>query len=344
MRTRVLALPAAVASVCALVACSSAGSADGPEPGNASPAPSAGSDAQPAGTTVAVPRGVGDVTGVASLGHMLALSGSEGVAFGTQEDFESGRPTVDPLDAACGPVTAGADGTTFVVACQDQARLYRTDALSTPELVSLGALRAQQAVLAESGEIFFGNATDAEVGIHHPDGTEETVSVEEPTDQLVAVPVASGPSGIVKAWREHTTVQDLDWTNEPPREGGRLRMGLGVGTIAPGTDGLMLASDTVGKQVAVYTVGDVIRLHQTHPTDGTPWAVAWDATNELAWVSLTDTQVLQAFKISSGVPEPAASHPAIADAQFLTALSDATLVAVSATGAGVQFISEAGAD
>lgn len=339
MFKRVIALSGAAVGAAALVGCAGPGDSAAPVRGNAIPAPSAPeADARPDGEVIPAPQGIGEITGLESLGTTVALAGTEGIAFGTAENFQSGKLRVEPTPAQCSGLTAGADGATFVLACGEKVYLYPVDATDEPEEVAVGGLAAQQAVVTDSGELFYANDTEPTVMMRTADGRETAIDVEEPADQLIAVPVDDGRDGVVRAWREDTTIQDLDWTNDPPREGGRLRLGLGVGTVSPGPDGLVLAADATGNQIEVYTANDVIRLHQTQVTDGSPWAVAWDNANDLAWASLTDTHKLQAFDISGGVPEPVVTKTSLPDAQWMTVLDDATVVTASASGAGMQFI------
>ena len=115
---------------------------------------------------------------------------------------------------------------------------------------------------------------------------------------------------------------------------------IGVGQIAAGEDGLVIASDTLGDQVAVYTATDVIRLHQTAPVAASPWGVAWDAGRDLAWVASTTGNVLASYDISSGVPEQVHTLTSVADAHHIAVLPDGTLIAVSATGDGLQVIDD----
>ena len=172
-----------------------------------------------------------------------------------------------------------------------------------------------------------------------PDGVVHSKFIAAaPTDELVHVESESHGEQLVRTWREDTTIQNLDWRNE--RGGGTLRVGLGVGAISAGDEGLVLAADTRGNQLAVYTALDVIRLHQTTPVPAGPWAVGWDSDRELAWVASTEGNRLTGFKLSSGVPQQASQLHTIADAQSMVINDEGTIVLGSASGAGIQVIAD----
>ena len=93
----------------------------------------------------------------------------------------------------------------------------------------------------------------------------------------------------------------------------------------------MFASDTTGDQLAVYTVSGAIRLHQLHPVDRSPYALAWDKKNKVVWVSSTGTNTLAAYDISSGVPVKKGSLPSAANINSMSARNDGALVTASAS-------------
>ena len=136
--------------------------------------------------------------------------------------------------------------------------------------------------------------------------------------------------------RFDTTIQDIQLAKS--RQGGTLRVGLGVGQAAFGEDGLVLASDATGDQLLVYTTGEVVRLHQTVPTDATPWAVAWDPAHKFAWITSTEANTATAYDISKGVPREQRKVSTVADAQNMVSLDDGTLLIGSASGAGLHIV------
>lgn len=332
-RARFLAAIIATSAL-ALTACQQGSAPDpGPEMANATPQPSP-TATDPDGQVIELPAAWSEVTDMESAGEVLALRSGTTLAVGTIGDFEAGQARELDIDAACGDLTATGD--TFVLACGTQVQLIdAADAGQTSRDVSAAA-PVTAATLLSSGELIVGNEEEAEVTVFHSDGDTDTISVASPSTQLVSVPVTDGPDAVLRTNNANTTIQDIDWSNR--RQGGTLRVGIGVGQVAPGTNGLALVSDASGNQLAVYTTDTVVRLHQTAPVDESPWGVAWDETNELAWIASTALNTITAHDISTGVPLEAHRLNSVADARNIVSLPDGTLVSVSATGDGLQVI------
>ena len=332
-RARFLAAIIATSAL-ALTACQQGSVPDpGPEMANATPQPSP-TATDPDGRVIELPEEWSEVTDMEHAGGVLALRSGDTLAVGTVEDFEAGQAQELDIDATCGDLTATGD--TFVLACGTQVQLINaTDAGQTFRDVSEAA-PVTAAALLSSGELVVGNEEEAEVTVFHGDGDTETISVASPSTQLISVPVDGRPDAVLRTNNANTTIQDIDWSTG--RQGGTLRVGIGVGQVAPGSDGLAVVSDTSGSQLAVYTTDSVVRLHQTAPVDESPWGVAWDEANNLAWIASTTLNTLTAHDLSTGVPLEAHRLNSVADAHNIVSLPDGTLVAVSATGDGLQVI------
>lgn len=277
------------------------------------------------------------VTDTAALGDVLAVRTADALTIGTQADFESDKAARMDIDKHCGDLTASPSH--FVLACGDTVLLIDAQKPASPQELAVDE-ETPVTVAAETstGEIFVGSTDSTTVGVYKDAERTGTIKVEAGSDQLISVPNPDGADGVVRVLRKDSTIQSLDW--EKDRAGGRLRVGQGVGQIAGGDGAVVVASDTVGKRVAIYTASDVIRLHQFGNTEGTPWAVAWDNERELAWVTTTDNNLLHAYTVSSGVPELTGSVETVAGAQNIAVLDDGTVVAASANGDGLQFIND----
>ena len=70
------------------------------------------------------------------------------------------------------------------------------------------------------------------------------------------------------------------------------------------------------------------------------WHFQHDAGRDLAWITTTADNQLHAFTLAAGVPEEEGTVGTIADAHNLLVLADGTLVLASATGAGLQVITD----
>ena len=245
---------------------------------------------------------------------------------GTLEEITKGGGSSFELDDSCGDVTAN-EGV-FAVVCGGTVRVFTgTDERSfTPEEP------VTVAAPLPDGRIVAGSNETPKTWVFDSDGNQtDRITVARPTDFILA----DGES-VVRLNRFDTTIQDIQL--DKSRQGGTLRVGLGVGQASFGEDGLVLASDATGGQLFVYTTDEVVRLHQTVPTDPSPWAVAWDPENKLAWITSTETNTVTAYDISKGVPREQRKLSTVADAQNMISLDDGTLLLASSSGAGLQVI------
>lgn len=337
---RVTALAALAATSLLLVSCgTSPTNPEVPDLGNAvaevSPAAT-----DPAGRTVELPESIAEVSDMEAAGDILGLRAKSTLALGTLADLESGDTTEVEIPENCGDLTAAAD--TFVLACRDQVLLVdaSTGDITTRSIAGTAAEPAISAVLTSTGELVVGSAEDNKVLVfaEGSEDPEETITVAGHTSQLLAVPVDGADDSVVRTNHASTTIQDIHWRDG--EQGGTLRVGLGIGRAAAGEDGMVLASDNRGGQLAVYTATDVVRLHQTIPVPASPWGVAWDGERDLAWITSTGDNTLRGFDLSTGVPEEQVAFDTVADAQNILALADGTLVLASATGGGLQIITD----
>lgn len=296
--------------------------------GNATPAASPPSQ-DPAGT-------VHQYEAVLDLDTTEGLVGvrtADALTVGSLDDVLAGDAATYPLDAACGDVSANAG--TFAVGCGGTIRLFTAggeETIAADEPVT-------SATVTTSGEVLAASADTRSVWLYRDGELAKTFSVARETDQIQAVPVAGQPDAVVRVSSFDTTIQDMDW--EGGRQGGTLRVGLGVGKVAAGADGIVLAADATGSQLLVYTTDDIIRLHQMAPVPESPWDPAWDSDAQLAWVASTAGNLATGYDISRGVPLERIQVRTVADPQSIIALDDGTVVLASATGDGIQVLSPA---
>lgn len=326
----------ALASCLTLAACGSSADvndADTPVVGNATPAESPqrqGSQA-PAGTV----SPMGPVEGLVAVGQHVVVRTKGALHFGVidrQGRWDEQDRT--QLDGACGQVSA--TDTEVVIPCADGVHIINA-ANPAEHAVQAIAHPATTAVKLTTGEVLTGDADSTDVYIYS-DGSQEPkkIPVEKTTDQMVSVAVPGQPDAVVRINRQYSIIQDVHWSDGKP--GAILRVGKGVGRLAPAERGVLLASDSVGKQLAVYSAEEVIRLHQTTPTDGVPWAVAWSPEQQLAWSAQTSVNEVVGYSLESGTPKEREHFPTVANAQHMVVASNGSLVLASASGDGVQVI------
>lgn len=339
------AVPAiAIGSVFALASCSFGGG-DNRAPqdteeaavqGDASPA-SSPKAADPAGKVIDAPKGMQELDDVESTAGTLAVRSADKLAVGSLADFANGQAEIVPLDAKCGDITTAEDA--FLAPCGDEVLLISATQLGEVSHIKIDEeFPVTAAAVTGSGELFVTSQTDERIAVYKDGERIDEIRAEPGSDQLLAVGNPGTADGVVRVKRKDTTIQSLDWENS--RAGGRLRVGQGLGEAATSRDGVIVVSDTVGKRVAIYTDDDVVRLHQFGLTDGTPWAVSWDPERKVAWATTTDNNQAQAFDISTGVPKSRGTFATVANAQSMTVLDDGTVVLASASGDGLQAVSD----
>jgi len=148
--------------------------------------------------------------------------------------------------------------------------------------------------------------------------------------------VAQGDTAVVLD-RGQTSVTELRLDGAA---GLALRAGLGATTIAADPMGRVLVTDTRGGQLLVFGVDPLIE-RQAYPVGGAPYGVTGSKT--LVWVSLTASNTVVGYDLSTGIPVEKVRYPTVQQPNAL-AFDDATgtLYVVSASGAGVQVIRNAG--
>lgn len=294
--------------------------------GNATPAPSPEAT-DPAGSV----EKHAEISDIDHVGDTLAVRSDNTITFGSADSLDA------PLEVSpeCGDLTSSAGH--FFIACGDKVYKISPDNPDEPRVIPVDTdFPVTSATEISSGELFLASHEASEIVIYKDGEVIDDFTVEDPTDQLLAVPNRDGVDNVIRTYAVDTTIQNLDW--EKSREGGRLRAGQGLGQASVGQDGTILVSDTVGGRLMVYTSEDVVRQHQFGPVNGTPWGVSWDEDRQIAWTTTTDNNLVHGFDISTGVPVLVATMDTVADAQHIEALENGDLVIGSASGDGLQVI------
>lgn len=260
-------------------------------------------NATPAASPQANPEG-----DVAKVSDQILDMGAAGNKVGV---LTAGKLSLDGKEVtvaeSCKSLSHNADF--FVLPCGDHVEIVHADGA-----VEKKDQAADAAAMTASGTLITAKAGSKDVTV----AGGKTFKVDDTTDKMIA-----DGDNVVRINRTTTTIQDIDYHKN--RQGGTLRVGKGVGDIS-GRDGVVLAGDTIGNQLAVYTADDVIRLHQTTPVAESPWAVAWDSKAKLAWAASTATNTAQGFEIAGGVPQQKRSVRTIANVRHMGFLNDGTMV------------------
>jgi hypothetical protein len=275
--------------------------------------------------------------------HQLAVlaSGADPAAPPSLTEF--GDPHAAPrVIALPGPATAltgDGRGTAYLAA---PGGYFSVD-LSTGHVVQVPLADAQHAdftAIAQraDGKLVLGSADGAvyTVAAQTPNaGGTATVASRQKIFARVDCLVAQGNTTVVLD-RGQTSVTTIGADGRVEQA---LRAGQGATTLAADPLGRVLVADTRGGQLLVYGVDPLI-LRQAYPVRQAPYGLA--GSRNLAWVSLTASNVVIGYDLSTGIPVERARYPTVQQPNTL-ALDEAsdTLYVVSGSGAGVQVIEHA---
>ncbi|BCK55551.1 putative conserved lipoprotein LppL [Nocardia wallacei] len=318
-----MALAAAVAVTVA--GCSSGGDDHATGPGAA---PATAAVAPPAATPA------GTVTPAGPVAALLAEPATGRVAV-----LDTDRVTLRLLDAAApartltlpAPATtlaAGAPGQILATAGRVLVRIdAATSELRSTPLDGEGRAAARRA----DGTVAVGLA-GGRVAILTPEGqVAQTISDLPGIDAL-----AAAGNAVAVLDRAQTVLTQLDLGDGAP--GLALRAGLGATQLTADHFGRLLVTDTAGGALLVYTA-DPLVLHQRFPVGSSPYAIAYDQRSETVWVTLTASNEVAGFDLSTGIPEEVGRFATVRQPDTLT-IDPRTgdMFVGSATGDGLQRI------
>lgn len=292
---------------------------------------------QPSGEVIEAPA----ITDIDAAGDVLGVRFADSLKIGELAAFRSDKTQTIDVDASAADISVNNDRFAIVRADANEVELIDASSGKTAARVPVGEEVTVAAPLTDDSIVAGSDATER-VWVYSADGTEEsTFKVARPTDYMLSQSL-SDEDRVVRVNRFDTTIQDIHVSKA--RQGGTLRIGYGVGKVAFGDDGVVLAADATGNRLLIYTTDEVVRLHQMVPTDGRPWAVAWDSKRKLAWVTSTENNTVVGYDISQGVPLEKMRFNTVTSPQSLAVVSDGTLVIGSATGDGLQVINPDNSD
>ncbi|WP_040808514.1 YncE family protein [Nocardia concava] len=135
--------------------------------------------------------------------------------------------------------------------------------------------------------------------------------------------------------RRQTAIVELDGDS---KLGLSLRAGDGATNMIGDHFGRRLVTDTAGGELLVYTA-DPLVLHQRFPVGSAPYALAYDQRSETVWVTLTGSNQVVGYDLSTGIPVEVGRYPTVRQPNAVT-IDDRTgdMFVGSATGDGLQRI------
>ncbi|MBZ8177793.1 hypothetical protein GSS88_08315 [Corynebacterium sp. 3HC-13] len=289
----------------------------------------------PSGEVLPLPEELKEVHAMDYAENVLAVQGPHHVGIGTVEQFRQNDAVILPLDNSCGTLRGSSDHQVWTLGCGNSVWSINPQEPNRVDKMPVEH-STTTAVQLSDGTIATGSNDSQDLWLYQRGQKARKISMDGSADSLVAVTVPGHSDALVRVNRQETTIQDVHFADNA--QGGTLRVGLGVGQVAAGEKGLLLASDTTGNRLMIYTGDDVIRLHQSYPVDASPWAVAWDKSRNLAWIGSTSANSAVGYDIRTGVPVAKAHISTLPDSRSLVVLDDGTVVAASASGHGLQVI------
>jgi len=296
----------------------------------ARPAQSPATGSTPAGLVLPLPGN--EHSAVADPGALVVLtSGADAAAVLNVVDRSGSRRTVVLPGPATGVVTDG----------RGSAYAATRGGVFTVDLAAGTAARTEIDGAADTDFTAITRRGDGRLVLGSADGSVYTLAadmtVAATADIFARVDglAAQGDIAVVLD-RGQTSVTALKPDGSPALA---LRAGLGSTTIAADPVGRVLVADTRGGQLLVYGVDPLIQ-RQAYPVGGEPYGLA--ASSTLAWVSLTASNVVIGYDLSTGIPVEKVRYPTVRQPNTLAFdESTGTLYVVSGTGAGVQVIRDA---
>lgn len=231
------------------------------------------------------------------------------------------------LPADAGLASAGPDGTVLVPYGDGVVVVPRSGA--ERRVPGLGPVTAA-AVLAD-GRLLTGHE-GGEIAVRDADGAERhRIRGLTAVDQLAV----AADGSVTALSRPDTVIASVDLGGDVA--GPLLRAGKGAGMLGSFAGDSVVAADTVGDALLVYSTSPV-RLHQMFPVADAPWAVAEDRTREVVWLTSTGTNTLQAYDLGDGFGSRRAEVPTVRQPDSLAVTGSGTLVVGSADGAGLHLL------
>ena len=155
-------------------------------------------------------------------------------------------------------------------------------------------------------------------------------------EMMSADQVVSTGRGAVVLDRLRNAVFELDVPGAGVAQG--LRAGKGATNAVTDRFGRVLVTDTRGGALLAFSL-DPLLLRQNYPVAGAPYAIAYDAKRDLAWVTLTKTNEVVGYDVAGEEPEEKYRFPTVSQPNTV-AVDPRTgrVMVASGTGDGIQVI------
>ncbi|WP_433612924.1 hypothetical protein [Prescottella agglutinans] len=162
-------------------------------------------------------------------------------------------------------------------------------------------------------------------------------SVSETISGLASVDALALTKGDLSALdRRQTSLTDVELDDSSL--GMALRAGEGATQLTTDEYGRILVADTTGDELLVFTT-DPLMMRQRYPIADAPYGVAYDDRTDLVWVTVTGTNKVIGYDISTGIPVEKVRYDTVRQPNSVAVdTAGGALLVGSATGDGLQRI------
>jgi WD40 repeat protein len=281
----------------------------------------------PAGVVSEAGTSVDSITFDADSRTVAALTGDRTTLLLQSASGADSPPRTITLPEAGNSVTAGRDGAVLVTTNSGVLQVDCASGAVQDITVDGGALSAAP---FEDG-LAVGNAS-GEIHILDSSG-----AITKTIGGLASVDALSSIDGQLTALdTKQTSVTSID--ADGGALGPALRAGEGATNLASSPDGRIAVTDTADGELLLFTDDDLI-LRQRFPVAGSPFAVAFDTTSGVIWVTSTSTNEVVGYDVSTGLGVETARFPTVRQPDSLAVDSQSgDLFVGSSDGQGIQRI------
>ena len=293
----------------------------------AQPATSPAQTATPAGTVTATGAGV-TATVVVGRTLVLAATGPDRLLLLDLGDLAAPPRTV-ALPGPAARVAPAADGAGVLVALpQAVARVATTTGALTTTSVAGDVTAVLQ---LGDGRVVAGLSSGSTLVLGTDGAVQATIGGLAGVDDLVD---AHGTVVAVDRRQSAAAVIDIGGG----KLGQALRSGQGATNAVADRYGRALVADTTDGELIALSA-DPLLMRQRFPVPGAPYGIAYDATTDLVWMTLTARNQVVGYDVRGGEPVERYRFDTVVqpDSVAVDSAGGAVLVS-SATGAGVQRI------
>lgn len=276
-------------------------------------------DAGAAVRALVVDEGTGTLVALTEPGDTVLLIPTRGA------DFPAAAPVEVTLPAAATTLAPGADGSVLLTVGAQVLRLDIASAQTSEVPLVGGGDQLRSVAELPDGRVISGTDTGR---IISSDGS-LTVAGMVSVDALAVT-----ESALAALDQRQTLLSGVNTQDQ--RFGLSLRAGTGSTNVATDLFGRVFVANTAGGELLMYTL-DPLMLRQRYPVPDSPYAVAYDGSNDSVWITQTGRNEVASYTLGSGIPVEVGRYATVRQPNSVTVDNTQGFVYIaSATGDGIQ--------